>query len=276
MQRLLCGVEVLDHFPQSALRHERFLLLLALALVSEPYLDSLVQIRELAQAIGQRRVVVAKLSEDFGVGLEPDFRSAVARRRFAQNGELCAGDSAHEVHVVLLAAALDPDLELLRQGVYDRDSDAVQSARHFVAALVELSAGVEHRHRELDTGNLFGWMHVHRDAATIIGNCDRIVGVNHEADLARIPGKSLVDRVVDDFVSKVVQTARGGGADVHPGAFANRFEPLQNMNLSSVVSGFAGRGSLRHYVRLERKGRHRTQPEKRAVRTPLNLHFGGF
>src|SRR6202000_1702577 len=36
------------------------------------------------------------------------------------------------------------------------------------------------------------------------------------------------DRVVDDFPNQVVQSALAGGTDVHAGAFADRFQPLQN------------------------------------------------
>jgi hypothetical protein len=269
---LLGRVEELDHFLQATPRHERFLLFLAFALVAQSYLDTLVQIRELAEAIGQRRVVIAKLGEDLRVGLEPHLAAAVASRGLAEHTERGARGSAHEVHIVLLAAAFHPDLELLRQRVHHRHSDAVQSARHLVAVLVELSAGVEHGHRQLDSGNLFSGMDVDRNAATIIRDSDRIVGVNHQADLAGVAGERFVDGVVDDFVSEVMQPARRRRTDVHSGTFAYRCESLQNLNLSSVVSGFAGRGSLRHYVRLERKGRYRTHPEKGTVRIALNLH----
>ena len=44
----------------------------------------------------------------------------------------------------------------------------------------------------------------------------------------RVPGHRLVDRVVDDLVDEVVEARRTGRSDVHPGAFPDRFEALEN------------------------------------------------
>src|SRR5690348_5642900 len=62
--------------------------------------------------------------------------------------------SSDLVHVVLLPVALDPDLEPLGERVDDGDAHAVQSARHLVGVLVELAAGVQHGHRQLDARHL--------------------------------------------------------------------------------------------------------------------------
>jgi len=58
------------------------------------------------------------------------------------------------------AVAVHPHFELLGQGIHHRDSDAVQSARHLVAALVELAASMEHGERDLDAGLLLRLVNV--------------------------------------------------------------------------------------------------------------------
>src|SRR5688500_3853737 len=114
-------------------------------------------------------------------------------------------------------------------------------------------------------------MQIDGNASAIVGNRDRVVGVNHDADLARVPCERFVDGVVYDLIGEVVKTAGGGRADVHPGAGSNGIQTFQNLNLASVVAGLGGRGSLRHYVRVERIGRHRTWPERRPVQILFNV-----
>ena len=55
-----------------------------------------------------------------------------------------------------LAVAPDLELEVLRQGVDDRDSDAVQTARDLVGVLVELAAGVKLGQHDLGGRDPFG------------------------------------------------------------------------------------------------------------------------
>ena len=58
-----------------------------------------------------------------------------------------------------------------------------------------------------------------------------------DADVVAIPGEGLVDAVVYDLVDKVVKTVDAGRADVHRGALANRFEPLEDLDiLFGVIS----------------------------------------
>ncbi len=150
------------------MRVERLRLLLARALVGERDPHALVEERELAQANRERVVVVAQIGEDQIVRLEPDLGAGLVLCDGADNLELGASSPRIEVHVVILPSRLHPHLELLRQRVHDRHADAVQSARHLVAVLVELSAGVQHGHRELDTRHLFRRMDVDGNAASVV------------------------------------------------------------------------------------------------------------
>jgi hypothetical protein len=49
-----------------------------------------------------------------------------------------------------LAVALDLDAQLARQGVDDRDADAVQAAGDLVSLAAELAAGVKNRQNDFD------------------------------------------------------------------------------------------------------------------------------
>ena len=161
--------------------------------------------------------------------------SGLVLRHVAQRLELGRRLAAREVHVVLLAVALHPDLERFRKRVHDRHADAVQTARHLVRVLVELAAGVQHRHRQLDTRHLFRRMNVDRNAAAVVVDGDRVVGVNRDVDVVRVAGERFVDRVVDDLVDEMVQSAFRRRADVHAGALPHRLETFEYLDLARVV-----------------------------------------
>jgi hypothetical protein len=58
-------------------------------------------------------------------------------------------------------------------------------------------------------------------------------------------GEVFVDRVVEHLENGVVETPLGGGvADVHPGAFADRVEALQLVDLRGVVITRRHRGTV--------------------------------
>src|SRR5439155_1686599 len=165
VQGLAVAEQVLHELGEAALVEERLLLLLPLALVLERDREGLVQERELAQPGGDRGVVEARLGEDLRVGLEPDGRACALR--LADDLQPLGGFAPLERHVVPLPVAVHPHLELFRQRVHDRYADAVQPARDFVRALVELTPGVQHRQRHLDAGLFLGLVNIDRDAAAI-------------------------------------------------------------------------------------------------------------
>ena len=45
-------------------------------------------------------------------------------------------------------------------------------------------------------------------------------------DAVAVPGHRLVDRVVDDLVDQVMETALVGAPDVHPGSSSDRLQAL--------------------------------------------------
>ena len=76
------------------------------------------------------------------------------------------------------AAAEDAQIEAVRrQRVDHRYADAVQAARHLVRVLVELTAGVELGHDDLGRRDAFLFVDVDRDAAAVVADRARAVGV---------------------------------------------------------------------------------------------------
>jgi hypothetical protein len=70
-------------------------------------------------------------------------------------------------------------------------------------------------------------------------------------DFIAIAGESFIDRVVDDFIDQVVETAFSGGADIHSGALANGVEALKDGDRAGVVTvGLFGHSKLLHKIRF--------------------------
>ncbi len=150
-----------------------------------------------------------------------------------------------------LPSRLISQVQALGERVDDRDADAVQAAGDLVAAAVaELAAGVEDGQHDLGRRAPLFLHRLDRDAAAVVLDRAAVVRVEDDADAVAVAGERLVDRVVDDLVDQVVQTARAGRADVHAGAFANRFEALEDGDVLGAVGArralafFSGNESL--------------------------------
>ncbi len=79
-------------------------------------------------------------------------------------------------------------------------------------------------------------MHANGDAAAIIGDFSRAVGEEGDRDAVCMAGKRFIDGVVHDLVDHVVQARTViGVTDIHAGAFADRFEALQDLDRASAI-----------------------------------------
>ena len=181
--------------------------------------------------------------------VDPQLGVRLERRERRVDGDAVgehAGLAAMERHRPGLAAAVDLDVESLRQGVDDGCADAVQSARGGVRAAAELAAGVQLREDDLDAGEAGAGLDVDRDAARPVAHLDAAVGVQHDVDARAVAAEGLVDGVVDDLPQAVHEAAGVGRADVHSRAFADRLEPFEHLE---VVGGILGGHNPQAYPR---------------------------
>ena len=154
--------------------------------------------------------------------------------------ELALGRAALVGLGPLVAVAPDRELELLGQRVDHGHADAVEAAGDLVAAAVaELAAGVQHREHDLGGRALLLLVHPDGDAAAVVGDRDRVVGVDGDLDVVALAGERLVDGVVHDLVDEVVQPADARRADVHAGALADRLEALEDGDVLCPVAAVA-------------------------------------
>ena len=253
VQRLcLLRVEVLHELPEPALGVERLRLLLPGALVGERDRHALVQERELAQTRRERVVVdrsssvkicVVRLEPDLGAGL---LLADVARA----SSSFVAVSPRAKVHVVLLAVALHPHLQLLGQRVDDATRRRRAVRRRPCSCLLSNLPPACSTVSASSTPGIFsvGWMSTGMPrplSSTVIELSAWIV----TRTVSAVAGERFVDRVVDDFVDEVVQSALGRRADVHARALANRLEALEYLDVARVVLPAAAvvRALCRHY-----------------------------
>ena len=219
VQRRLRAVEVLDKLADTALVVHDLLDRLIIALVAQRDLESGVQERLLAQTLFEYIVFVDRSLEDLRVRVEADGRAGFAlTRRIAH---LDGRYTALKAHVVLGMAIAYLGLQPVGQRVYDRRTNAVQAAGYLVAGAVELAACVQDGEYNLERRNAHLRVNTAGNTTAVIGNADDIALFNRNFDVRAVACQRLVDRVIDDFVHQMVQTACRGRADVHTRALAD-------------------------------------------------------
>ena len=233
---ILALVEELDEVDDAAGIAKLLHMGSRLALVGQHDLEVLVEECRLLQTVVQRVEIVDAGLEDLVVGPEAD--SGTRRLRSAHDLHLLDGLAARKLHLVDVAIAAYLYDHALGQGVDDGDAHAVQSARDLVGRVIELTAGVQDRHDDLERRDLFDRMLVDGDAATVVDDRDGVVGVDRHLNLGAETGHGLVDGVVNDLPHQVMKTAGARRANVHARALTNGLETFENLNLAAIVIVF--------------------------------------
>ena len=117
----------------------------------------------------------------------------------------------------------------------------MEATRDLVGVLVELAAGMQHRHDDFSGASALTGVDVRGDAAAVVLHCHGFVGVNGDGDAVAVAGEGFVDGVVHHLEYHVVQAgAVVRVADVHARALAHRVQTLQHRNAAGVVVGRFG------------------------------------
>ena len=176
VEDFLVPVQVPDERLEAALEVERALAIVPLVDERDP--DALRQVGGLAQALADQLERVLGRLEHLGIGEE-------ARRR-AATGALRADllDRARRLAARVLLRPDEPvarrfDAHPRRQRVDDADADAVQAARHLVAAAAELAAGMEDGMDDLERV-LAGGVLADRHAAAVVLDDDDAVRLDRD------------------------------------------------------------------------------------------------
>ena len=232
--------------------------------------------QRLAQVVGQaagevegrlhRRVAVFDLGlpadldagEEIGLGADHleqarGFEAVRAKNLFVgvegHGGAPAVGGRADLLHRALRDAAREALLKefTVPRDLYDhgiaervdhRSANPVQTARGLIGLARELAARVQGAEDHLErrfVGKLR--VRVDRDAAAVVADGDRVIGVQLHLDPVGMARDSLVHRVVEHLGHHMVQRALIGAADIHAGTFADGLQPLQHFDGGGIVFG---------------------------------------
>ena len=236
MSGALGAIEIAHEGLEAAVVIELLRLDLGAAGVGEFDAHAGVQEGEFAQPVLDRRKIIIDHGEGRGRGQERDLGAAFrpCRRSIGAGPVTSSGVdriAILEADQMLLAVAPDPEPEPGRKRVDDGDADAVQAAGNLVGVLVEFSAGVQLGHDDLGRRYALLAVDVGRNAASVVGDGDRAVGVERHRDLRGMAGERLVDGVVDDLIDHMMQArAIIGVADIHAGPLAHGVETAQHLD----------------------------------------------
>ncbi len=100
---------------------------------------------------------------------------------------------------------------------------------------------------------------------TVVDHTAPAVGEQGHLDAGRLARHRLVDGVVDDLVHEMVEPRRPGRPDVHPGAFTDRLEPLEDRDVLRGVARLLLRGWRPARVRSSSRSRRCASPAASGV-----------
>ena len=114
----------------------------------------------------------------------------------------------------------------------------MQAAGNLVTVAVEFPAGVQHRHDDLGCGTAGFILGVDAggDTPPVVHDADGIVGMDDDFNFVAVSGQRLIDRVIENLEHHVMQAGPVARiTDVHAGAFAYRFQALENLDAVGIV-----------------------------------------
>ena len=94
---------------------------------------------------------------------------------------------------------------------------------------------MEHGQYDLEGALVLLFVHVHRNAAAVVDDGYRVIFVDSDTYILCITCKGLVDRVVHDFVDKVMKAFGRDVANIHGRAFAHGLQTFEDLDFISVV-----------------------------------------
>ena len=205
------------------------------ALVAQTNGNAGVEERQLTQTFRQNFIFeLGHIGEGFEAG--PETHHGAGFFSLAGNRQRSLRYTVFVDLTVNFTLALDNQLQFLRQGVYYRNTNAVQTAGHFIGVIVKFTACVQNGHDHFRRRYALFRVNTGRNAAPVILYRDRVVGVNGDDNFFTVTRERFVDSVIYHLEYHVVQTgAVIRVADIHTRALTHRIQPFQDFDTGGVI-----------------------------------------
>ena len=144
---------------------------------------------------------------------------------------------------LLVDIAVTKDLRHHVRGerIHTTHTHTMQTARHLVRALVELTARMEDSHNHLQRAFVELLVFIDRDSTTVILHDNRSIRTDRHLDVAAIARHGLVDGVVHRLVDEMMETLLADVADIHGWTLAHSFQTFKDLYVTGRIILF---GSL--------------------------------
>ena len=195
--------------------------------------DAGIQESQFTHALGYGRVIIYGGGEDAGIG--PELLARAGLVGIAHNLHVVERLSLLVFLLVDVTVAIYLRHHVRRKCVHAAHTHAVESARHLVGALVELTAGMQHGHHHFERALVHLLVLIYRNAAAVVHYGDGIIFVDGYLYVCAVTGHCLVDRVVHGLVHQVVQTFFGDVSNIHCRAFAHGFQALKHLDVTGGI-----------------------------------------
>ena len=233
------GVLVAHELAQALLAVERlaarFALLVQVAFIGKDDGQPGVEESQFAHTVGQNVILIFDRSENVGIG--PKLLARASAVGFA-----------HHLHFVerfsgfvflLIDFPITEHLRLHARGerIDTRHAHTVQTARHLIGTFVELTAGMEHRHHDLERAHTFFLMNVHRDTTAVVLHHNGVVRTNRDFNMGAISCQGFVDRVVHRLIDEVMKSFFADITDIHGRTLAHCFQAFEHLDIGGRIAG---------------------------------------
>lgn len=137
---------------------------------------------------------------------------------------------------VYLLAVIYSKLKPLGKCIYNRRTNAVQTARNLISAAAEFTACVQYRIYDCSGTYLLLGVNTRRNTTSVIRNLYNVTGEYLYVNFCTIACECLVNSIIDYLVYKVVQTALTSRTDIHTGSFSYCLKTLKYLDIICSVS----------------------------------------
>ena len=203
------------------------------AKVCKCYCDARVQICEFAHTVGQDVIFVDGGGENVSIG--PKLLSGTAAFCLAYDFYASDGLSASVFLSVDFTIAEDLGNHFMAERVYAGYTHTMETAAHLVATLVEFSAGMQYGHYDFQGALVLLFVHVYRNASTVVLYGDAVVLVDCDFYFCAISSQRFINGVVYGFIHKMVQTLFADVANIHGGTLAHGFKTFQYLDIGCAI-----------------------------------------
>ena len=114
----------------------------------------------------------------------------------------------------------------------------MESSRHLIRVMVELASRVKLGKNDLKRALAFFRMDIDRDASAIVlDRADLAIRPILKEDLygIAVSSHSLIDRVVNNLIDKMVKPVYSCGSYIHSRSQAHRLESLENRDAAGII-----------------------------------------